>query len=108
MNNKQQPNKEHELEQILKAGIEPIENEVDDTAPSQEWFEQFVLQQQKDIKAGLKRDLLLFMFIASCLLILLSLTLVKLPMLFLLLQGAVFIGAAIFSGFTFFKQVKKI
>ncbi|MGR3763392.1 DUF5345 family protein [Rossellomorea sp. NS-SX7] len=107
MNNKQQPNKDQELEQILKAGMKPLEEEVDDHV-SQEWFEQFVLQQQKEIKAGLKRDLLLFMFIASCLLIILSLTLLKLPALFLLLQGVVFVGAVMFSSLTFFKQVKKI
>ncbi len=108
MNSKHQANKEHELEQILKAGMEPLENEVEDAVPSQEWFEQFVLQQQKEMKAGLKRDLILFMIIASCLLIIFSISLVKLPALFLILQGVVFIGAAIFSSLTFFKQVKKI
>jgi nitrate reductase NapE component len=108
MNNKQQPTEEHELETILKAGMEPLDKEIEDTVPSEEWFQQFVLQQQKDIKAGLKRDLILFLLIAGCLLLLLSLTLVKMPMLFLMMQGAVFIGAATFASLAFFKQVKKI
>ncbi|OAT83038.1 hypothetical protein A6P54_05435 [Bacillus sp. MKU004] len=108
MNNEHQPTKENELDHILKAGMEPMDKEVEDTTPSEEWFQQFVLQQQKDIKAGLKRDLILFLLIAGCLLLLFSLTLLKQPMLFLLLQGAVFIGGAAFASLVFFKQVKKI
>jgi Family of unknown function (DUF5345) len=108
MNNEQQPTKEQEIEKILKAGMEPLENEVEDNVPSEEWFQQFVLQQQKDIKAGLKRDLFLFLLIAGCLLLLLSLTLVKMPMLFFMMQGSVFVGAATFASLAFFKQVKKI
>ncbi|MCA1056517.1 YxlC family protein [Rossellomorea aquimaris] len=107
MNNRQQPNEERELEHILKAGLEPLEEEMEIDVPSQEWFEQFVLQEQKNIKEGLKRDIILFGLIAGCLLLILSLTLVKSPATFLLLQVAVFIGAVIFSSFTFYKQVRK-
>ncbi|XXM74028.1 YxlC family protein [Lysinibacillus sphaericus] len=108
MNNKQHPIEENQLEKILKAGMEPLDKEAEDNIPSEEWFRQFVLQQQKDVKARLKRDLILFLLIAGCLLLLLSLTLVKMPVLFLMMQGAVFIGGATFAGLAFFKQVKKI
>ncbi len=110
MTNKSQQNDDQhsEFQSLLKSGFQSIEKDIDDHTPSQQWFEQFVENQQTQLKAKFKRDVILFLIAACCILAVFSITLLQMPTLFLILQGIIFVVAAIISSVTYVKQVKKI
>ncbi|MBW3110648.1 MULTISPECIES: DUF5345 family protein [Bacillaceae] len=97
-----------ELKELIDEGFRSIDRGVDESTPSLQWFEQLVEVQQEQLKARFKRDMILFLFLACCLLTVFSLTLFQMPLLFLLLQGLIFAGALVFIGVTYTKKVKRI
>jgi hypothetical protein len=99
---------EEQLGKLLKEGFKPLEKNIDEDTPAQQWFEQFVIEQQSLQRSKLKKDILLFLCVACLILTAFAITLLQLPILFLIIQGAVFILATAFSGISFLKQVKKI
>jgi uncharacterized membrane protein len=104
-------NKEHEhdeLKELLDEGFRSIDLRIDESTPSHQWFEQFAADQHEQLKAKFKRDLVVFILLACCILTTFSLTLFQMPILFLLLQVAVFVGASIYTGRTYMKRVKRI
>lgn len=106
MNNHQEQN--DELKKLLEHGFQSIDEEINESTPSLQWFEQLVEDRQVELKARFKRDLFIFLLLACCILTGLSLTLFQMPILFLLLQVAIFVGASIFTGITYTKKVKRI
>jgi fatty acid desaturase len=104
MNNKHEHD---ELKELINEGFRSIDREVEESTPSLQWFEQLVEDQQEQLKARFKRDMILFLLIAGCLLTVFSLTLFQMPILFLLLQVLIFAGALIFIGLTYTKKVKR-
>jgi hypothetical protein len=104
-------NKEHEhdeLKELLDEGFRSIDLKIDESTPSPQWFEQFTADRHEQLKAKFKRDLTVFILLACCILTAFSLTLFQMPILFLLLQCAVFVGASIYTGITYMKRVKRI
>ncbi|CAN7478285.1 YxlC family protein [Rossellomorea sp. LjRoot5] len=97
-----------ELKKLLRDGFRSIEEEVDQNTPNLQWFEQLVSDRQEQLKARFRRDLIIFLLMAGCILTLFSLTLFQMPVLFLLLQIIIFMGASIFTGITYMKKVKRI
>ncbi|WP_061811089.1 YxlC family protein [Rossellomorea vietnamensis] len=104
MNNKHE---QDELKELIDEGFQSIDREVDESTPSLQWFEQLVEGQQEQLQARFKRDMILFLLLACCLLTVFSLTLFQMPILFLLLQVLIFAGALIFIGWTYTKKVKR-
>ncbi len=101
-------NKQDDLRKLMDEGFQSLNKELDENTPSLQWFEQMVLDQQAQLKARFKRDLIIFLFLACCILIVFFFTLFQMPILFLLLQAAIFVGGAIFTGITYMKKVKRI
>ncbi|WP_282138178.1 YxlC family protein [Rossellomorea aquimaris] len=97
-----------ELKELLEKGFESIDEDIDESTPSLQWFEQLVEDKQVELKARFKRDLTIFLLLACCILTVLTLTLFQMPILFLLLQVTIFVGASIFAGITYKKKVKRI
>ena len=104
MNNKHE---QDELKELIDEGFQSIDREVEESTPSLQWFEQLVEGQQEQLKARFKRDMILFLLLACCLLTVFSLTLFQMPILFLLLQGLIFAGALLFIGLSYTKKVKR-
>ena len=104
MNNKHE---QDELKELIDEGFQSIDREVDESTPSLQWFEQLVEGQQEQLQARFKRDMILFLLLACCLLTVFSLTLFQMPILFLLLQVLIFAGALIFIGLSYTKKVKR-
>ncbi|PFG07218.1 YxlC family protein [Bacillus sp. es.034] len=96
-----------ELKELIDEGFRSIDRGVEESTPSLQWFEQLVEDQQERLKARFKRDMILFLLLAGCLLTVFSLTLFQMPILFLLLQVLIFAGALIFIGLTYTKKVKR-
>ncbi|MBN8192605.1 YxlC family protein [Bacillus sp. NTK074B] len=105
MNNKHE---QDELKELIDEGFRAIDRGVDESTPSLQWFEQLVVDQQDQLKARFKREMILFLILACCLLTVFSLTLFQMPILFLLFQGLIFAGALLFIGVTYIKKVKRI
>ena len=104
-------NNEHEhdeLKEILNKGFRSIDQEIEENTPSLQWFEQFAEEQHEQLKGRFKRDIVVFLLIACCILTAFSLTLFQLPILFLLLQVVIFVGASIYTGIAYMKKVKRI
>ncbi|KPL61563.1 YxlC family protein [Rossellomorea vietnamensis] len=97
-----------ELKRLLGDGFRSIEEEVHQNTPNLQWFEEFVSERQERQKARFRRDLIIFLLLAGCILTLFSLTLFQMPVLFLLLQIIIFLGASIFTGITYRKKVKRV
>ncbi|BCB02881.1 YxlC family protein [Bacillus sp. KH172YL63] len=97
-----------DLKELLDEGFRPLHEEIDGHTPPLQWFEQLVKDRQAEMKARFKRDFIVFLLIACCILTVLALTLFQMPLLFLLLQGAIFIGGTVFTGIIYVKKVKEI
>ncbi|WP_064091771.1 YxlC family protein [Rossellomorea aquimaris] len=110
MNKKRQQTGDQDLDlkQLFESGFKMINQEIEENTPSDQWFEHFVVEQQERVKVKLRKELIAFLAVACFTLLIFAVTLFQLPSLFLLLQIGVFIGASIFSSFTYIKQVKKL
>ena len=97
-----------ELKKLLEDGFQSIDEDIDESIPSLQWFKQLVEDRQVELKARFKRDITIFLLLACCILTVFSLTLFQMPILFLLLQVAIFVGASIFTAITYTKKVKRI
>jgi|GEM_PF-3958736 len=97
-----------ELKELLEKGFESIDEDIDESTPSLQWFEQLVEEKQVELKARFKLDLTIFLLLACCILTVLTITLFQMPILFLLLQVTIFVGASIFTGISYKKKVKRI
>ncbi|MEI2663661.1 YxlC family protein [Rossellomorea sp. LJF3] len=96
-----------ELKNLLGDGFRSIDEDVDQNTPNLQWFEQFVEERQAQLNIRFRRDLIIFLLLAACILTLFSLALLQMPVLFLLLQIIIFLGASIFTGITYMKKVKR-
>ncbi|MCA1059656.1 YxlC family protein [Rossellomorea aquimaris] len=97
-----------ELMKLLDEGFRSIDDGIDQSTPSEQWFERFAKDQQEQLKKRFRRDLSVFILLACFILAMFFLTLFQMPVLFLLLQGAAFVGASIYTGITYVKKVKEI
>ncbi|NMH69610.1 YxlC family protein [Bacillus sp. RO3] len=106
MNTHQEHDKD--MKKLLDEGFRSIDGDIDDSTPSLQWFNQFVQDQQEQLKERFKRDFILFLMAACGILAVFSLTLFQMPILFLLLQVAIFVGATVYTVFIHTKKVKGI
>ncbi|MHC0036824.1 YxlC family protein [Pseudoneobacillus sp. C159] len=74
--------------------------------PSQKWFEQFVIEQQRLAKEKWRKELLLFSLIAIFILSVVIFSLYQMPIIFIVLQGIGIATIIIYSMIYIKKQVK--
>ncbi len=97
-----------QLNELLGKGFEAIDQNIDEEAPSQQWFEQFVLEKQQENRERFKRDLFIFIGVACIILTLLAITMIQVPTIFLVIQAVVFIVAILLGGVKYLKQVNNV
>ncbi|MFD2443055.1 YxlC family protein [Bacillus sp. CGMCC 1.16607] len=74
--------------------------------PSQNWFEHFVIEQQKKAKEKWRKELFLFALVAIFILSGIIFSLYRMPIIFIILQGLGICSAILFSMVYSLKQVK--
>jgi hypothetical protein len=99
-----QLNDQKTINQISK-GLDSLERLPIET-PSQNWFEQFVLEQQRLAKEKWRKELILFSLIAIFVLSVIIFSLYQMPIIFIVLQGIGIATIIIYSMIHIKKQVK--
>ena len=88
----------------INGGLEKLDS-IDHYLPSDQWFEQMVVDNQEKVKKNLRKELGLFILSALFILSTVIFTLMEIPQLFLLLQGAAVAVTILYSYKGVHKQV---
>lgn len=86
----------HELDKELRTSLEWLEHIEKPDVPPISFFENLVAEETKRTKKQLAKELSLFACLAAAILFCFAAILIKLPSIFLILQGAVLISAVLF------------
>ena len=103
----EQQNDLDELQGLFEDGFQAIDRDIENNAPSEQWFEQFVQSQQETLKQKYRKELALFAFIAVLVISIVLFALYANPLMFAVIQVCAFLAAIGYSGFSYFKQVNR-
>jgi hypothetical protein len=103
----EQQNEWDDLHALFDEGFEAIDKDIEDGTPSDQWFEQFALNQQETLKHKYRKELAVFLVIAIIMIGVILFAINKSIILFAVIQAGVFIAAVGYSGLSYLKQVKR-
>jgi hypothetical protein len=95
---------DHKTMKQISEGLDSLDGLSFET-PSQKWFEHFVLEQKRKAKEKWRKELLLYSFVVICILSGMVLSLYRMPIIFIILQGIGITMAVIYSMIHSLKQV---
>ncbi|EDL64308.1 DUF5345 family protein [Bacillus sp. SG-1] len=103
----EQQNDWDDLRDLLDDSFKAIDENIEDGTPSDQWFEQFTLNQQMQVKQQHRKELAIFIVIAILIISLILLALNESIVLFAVIQVAAFIAAVGYGGLSYLKQVMR-
>jgi hypothetical protein len=96
-----------ELQDLLTDSFKTIDQEIEDGTPSEQWFEQFTLNQQDALKHKYRKELAGFLVIAILIISSILLALYENPVLFAVIQAIAFIAAVSYGSLSYYMRVKR-
>ncbi|WP_421384032.1 YxlC family protein [Bacillus salacetis] len=96
-----------DLHELLDDSFKAIDKDIEDGTPSDQWFEQFALNQQETLKHKYRKELAIFLVIAVMMISVILFAFNKSIVLFAVIQVGVFVAAVGYSGLSYLKQVKR-
>ncbi|WP_174730509.1 YxlC family protein [Mesobacillus harenae] len=103
----QQENEKELLSTIseISEGLNKLEKIVPDQSPQLDWFEYMIYSQKQQYRKRLVKELAVFLFIALFIVGGMLFTILEMPKLFLMLQGAVIVFIVLYGSIRIKKQV---
>ncbi|WP_456271956.1 YxlC family protein [Bacillus sp. AK031] len=96
-----------ELQDLLDGSFKTMDQEIEESTPPEQWFEQFTLNQQDALKHKYRKEMAAFLAIAMLTISSILFALYESPILFAVIQGTAFIAAISYGSLSNYKQVKR-
>lgn len=96
---------ERESVELIKMGLDILEDGIEVDTPSLEWFEQMVIAQHEIAKRKLFKEVISFLIVALIIVSLVLFTMYKLPAFYFILQGMATLFIIFYSVKHYRKQV---
>jgi hypothetical protein len=103
----EQENEWNELKDLLNDSFTTTDKDIEESTPSEQWFEQFTLNQQVLLKHKYRKELAVFLVISVLIISSILFALYESPVLFAAIQGMAFIAAVSYGMISYYKQVTR-